>query len=427
VTGPEQVRSYAVSLRDERGRWFAYGTALTALLSLPTQFLVEHGLGVEGYAEWLLVNSLIVFFVPIATLGYTNLILSEFFEGHLNEASGRRALRRFFTTTTIVAVAAFALVYGFGPFTGVRSWTKVAMGALMVAILSPVNLVYPVFQIQQMARTVALWPAMMNLNRFLVAGATLVASMSVTSYLGWWFASSVLLFAYALSRPGLFTLPEIRVRRELPEGAATSLTQRGVRFGAAEYLDSLDLKLAIPVTAAMLTAKQIAAAGLGLLFLNAVYFFPWMIVTRYLLPAIHSRIGDDRVTVQATIRRWLLLGAGAVVACGFAFALVGDRIVKLLAEGDYGDQGYLFQIVGVSMIPLCVSILASAPFMRVEHTRRLLTWRIQSTLAFLLVTFATIQMGAAAPMLGILAARAYLLIRFLFANRSDMEAGIVGA
>ena len=99
VTAPsssaaDEGRSYPVSLSDARGRWFGVGAAGAAALSFVTQVMFERGLGVEGFAQWVLVNSLVVLFVTVACFGARNLVVSEYFEGHLVKRAGRIALAR---------------------------------------------------------------------------------------------------------------------------------------------------------------------------------------------------------------------------------------------------------------------------------------------------------------------------------------------
>lgn len=413
MTQESKSRSYVGSLSDSSGRWFAVGTVVMGGLSLPTQVLFERGLGVDGFAQWLLVNALVSFFVPLAAFGSANLILSEFFEGRLNTSDGRRALARFFAVTTVIAAIGFVVVYGWSRLGGRRTTLDVALGFAITLARTPVVLVYPFFQIHHRARLVAFWPAIENLGRFLLSVASIALALSFTTVLGWWLALLAGLAVVGVRIARSSSLPPIEARATTARSVPESVAARGVRFGIAEYLDSLDLKLAIPVAAMFLAPKAIAGAGLGLLFLNAIYFFPYLIVTRYLVPGIHSGAGDDRAAVRKTILRWLVFGAVVSVIGGLTFAVFGADIVAILAEGDYRDQRFLFPVVGITMIPLCLSALAAAMYLRIEHAGRLLSWRVQATLVFLLVTIATAKpLGAAAPILGILVCRVFLLIRF---------------
>jgi len=414
------ARSYAVSLRDARGWWFTVGTVATALLSFPTQFLFERGLGVAGFADWLLINALVTSFVPIAAMGAFNLVLSEFFEGHLRDQAGRRALARYFAATTGVGVAGFIAVYAWAPLAGHHSWIHVVLGALIVLARTPVVIAYPLFQIQHRAMLVAFWPAIENLGRFAISLVAVLFAFTFTDAVAWWLALMVALSLFAVLLPGIRTLPppELGERTASPE----TVVGRGLRFGIAEYLDSADLKFAIPVAALLLTPQEIAAAGLALLLLHASHFLPFAIATRYLLPAIHSRAARDREAVQRTITRWTAAGTALAAGAGLLTAVFGADVIAFFAEGDYSAQRHVFSYAGLAMVPLCLSTLWSARFLRIEHTRRLVSWRVQATLVFLVLTLATAgPLRAAAPLLGILGCRAYLSLRFARASRAELE------
>jgi len=398
----------------------------TAALSLMTQVLFERGLGVEGFAQWALVNSLVVVFITVACFGSSNLVMSEYFEGHLTSPAGRIALARFFLTTGLIALLGFVAAYGWAPLPGARTPRDVALGALILVAQIPIVLVYPMFQIHDRARMVAFWHFMQNLGRSLVAATSLIVAMTYTTAMAGWLAVSLVLCAWVLLDRGARRFPAAPLipspRQERTSEIPQTVAARGLRFGFAEALDALDLKVALPIAALFLTAKETAATSLGLVFLFAVHFFPYVLVTRYLLPAVHSSGRQETNSVLTTVDRWLVLGVIASGAVAVLFALFGANLVAILARGDYNDQRHMFVAAGIAMVPLSVSILGSATFMTIDRQRDLLAWRVRATLVFLLTLVLTAPwMGSAAAFIAIAAGRTYLGAKFVLVAARERE------
>lgn len=408
-------------LHQRRGLLFACGATLSAILSLTTQILFERGLGEHGFAQWMVVNGLLVCFLTFACFGSSNFVLSEHFSGTLKTKDARIRLVRYFGVTSLIAVIAFWLVYAYAPLAGERTTLDIGLGVLLLVAQIPVALTYAIFQLQDRYILVAFWPLYQNVIRFIVAIASCLIVMTYTGAMAMWLAGLALLIAYAalnysgvlrpLVQPSLFG----RHRAGRDKVDTTGMYGRGARFGMSETIDALDVKVAVPLAALFLSSKEVAAVALGVLFLNAVFFFPYVFVMRFLLPTVHRYGVSNAAKLKRIMNRWNIATVVALVPVAFVFAAFGDRIIGVLASGDYSAQEHMYLALGAAVIPLCLSIQAAARFMIASKADLLLRWRVEALIAFLVVLVGTVDhIDVAAPFVAILLSRAYLSLRLLF-------------
>lgn len=414
------------STPQRRGRpaLFASGAALTAVLSLGTQLLMERGLGPSGFARWALCSSLVTLFGVLATFGLNSLLLADHYRGRLVTADGRRAVLRYALVCTGLAALGLLALYAGAPFRVERSALDVAMAMALVLLMLPVTAVYAYFQICGLGLELAFWPVLQNLARFAAALAVLWAALDASMAIAVWLGG-VALLALA-SVPGLARAPAVlaagphpagvglpaaaaAVPVQAPEAGNVAATgRRARRFGWMEFFDALDLKVALPIAALMLPDVQVAAVGLGLLLMNAIYYFPYVFVMRYLLPAVHraDAAGGGLPRLSPRIDRVALL-ASAVI--GVAVALAAPSVIGWVAAGDYSAQRGMFVAVGLATVPLVMSTVGAGAFLGESQADLLLRLRRLTTLVFLVVVLLLIgPLGAAAPFVALIAGRGWL-------------------
>lgn len=399
------------------GLLFGVSTIATAALSLPTQILLERSLGVQGFAQWAFLNSLCTILTTIACLGANSLILSEFFQGRLQTRQG--------LTQVLVYLNASSLLGALG-FLGVYLWTMAGRTSLLpsmpleiIVFLAqiPILLVYPVFQIKEQAREMALWPLFQNLSRFVVALMAAVMALSYTSTVALWTLFSLVLAAWAVKVCWSLIAKRLHgVRRDLRsflrQEEFFAVTKSGLGFGANEALDSLDLKLVVPVAAILFGTQEISAAALAMLFLFAVHFFPWVLVSRMLLPAVHRSSETDPQPLYTMVSRLCLFSIAVLLPASIVFFYFGYSILMHFVSGDYSSQQGTFRALSVAFIPTCLSILGAAPFMSKRENLRLLRWRIEALVIFIATTLVLSHKYSVASLFWAVAiSRTYMCVR----------------
>lgn len=421
VTSSRRQTALAASApRQGRALLFASGAVLTAVLALATQLLMERGLGPAGFARWALCSALVTFFGALATFGLNSLMLADHFRGRLVSAAGRRAVQHYALACTGLATAAMVVIYAAAPFRVERTALEVAMAAALVALMLPVTAAYAVFQIGGRDLAIAYWPVLQNLARFAAALAALGTLLQASEAIAIWLGCLTLLALWGLH--GLARAPALLSAGPPPaamagaadsalpaESAAVADTgRRARRFGWMEFLDALDLKVALPIAALFLADLHVAAVGLGMLLINAIYYFPYVILMRYLLPAVHraDAAGGGLPRVTDRLDR---IGLLASLVTGLALAWGAPAAVAWVATGDYSAQHGMFIAVGVATVPLVMSTLGAGPFLGERHAGQLLKLRAVSTMAFLVALLALVgPLGAAAPFVALAAGRGWL-------------------
>jgi len=415
--------SSKIVIGGKRGGFlFASASIATAGLSLPTQILLERSLGIQGFAQWSFLNSLCTILVTVACLGANSLILSEFFHGRLKTSQGLMQMLIYLGSCSILGL--------FG-FFGAYLWTLQGSAPLLPSmplelvvffLQIPILLIYPVFQIREQAVQIALWPLFQNLSRFAVAVAAIICSLSYLPVVSLWGLTSFALAGWAIyvCWPPIYRrlrgAKERSIRSATRQEGFRDILKSGVGFGANETLDSLDLKLVIPLAALFFGSKEIAAASLAMLFLLAFHFFPYVVSARLLLPAVHRTSETDPRPLIAMIYRLCLYSFALLVPLSVILFFFGYFLITKLTAGDYSSQQATFRALGATVIPVCLSFLAVAPFMSKRHNSRLLRWRTEALLIFLGLSFSLVHViGVSALLYSIAISRTYLCARFFLA------------
>ncbi|HLG20639.1 MAG TPA: hypothetical protein VI895_12605 [Bdellovibrionota bacterium] len=403
------------------GVFLGFAATATAACSLPTQILFERSLGVQGFAQWSYLNSICSILIGVACLGASNLILSEFFRGRLETKTGLVRLMAYFGLSSFLAFFGFFGLYAWILLTEKPLFTGMPLELVVFLAQIPIVLIYPVFQIRGWIAQVALWPLLQNLARLLVAITAAVAALGYTSAVALWTIASLLLAGWAIRmawRPiysRVNSLAQTEVRSALQYGGLFGVVQSGLGFGATEVLDSLDLKLVVVLAGFFFGAHEISAATLAMLLVFAVYFFPYVLVMRLLLPIVHRYWDNEAHLLFKMIERICLYAVAFLLPVSIAMYFFGHSALALLVKGDYSSQEGVFKAVATVIIPLCLSTVGAAPFMSKRENLRLLRWRLESLALFIVFVLAFVRyLNLAALFWGLTANRTYLCIRFFW-------------
>lgn len=399
---------------------FSTGAALAAALSLVTQLVMERALGPAGFAAWALASALVTLFTSFVAFGLNSLTVADFYRGRLADAAGRVAVFRYALLCLVVSTIFFGAIYGLAPFTVPRSTADVVLAAAILVLMSPITASYAFMQVRRKHGWVAFWPVAQNLTRFAAAAVALAGLASVTGALAIWFAGNLLLGIVATIelRDARSAMTSTRPAPEASVAEMRGTIARALRFGSAELLDSLDLKIALPLAALFMGTHDVAAVGIGMLIMNAIHYFPYVFVMRFLLPAAHRDDAQGKPALSGWMTRVHWGGVAASTATGLLIVFFAPAAIAYVAQGDYSPYGGMFTAIGISTVPLTMSILASAPLLGESHAGRLLGLRLLATLLFILV-FLGMQSwaGAAAPFIAIGVARLYLWFAVRDASR----------
>lgn len=387
--------------------------AMAALLALAAQVLFERALGIEGFAQWAFLNALLTILVPVACMGANHLLLSEFYAGRLQGHGGLRDLVRYFAIWGGLGATILLAAYALAAPQSARA--PLALVLLLFAAQLPIALVFPTFQARGRAGWVAAWPLAHIGLRLLVALLALAAS--------WHFLDAVV--AWTIGCVGVAALALSQVARPLHERWARrdaaltrpgpALWRTGLGFGMADMLDSLDVKLLVPLAAAWFDPVATAAAGIVVVLLSAASYFPYVLVQRVLLPAVHSARPETREGVRRMVRRLCKACVLLLAPLAVAWWFWGFDVIAALVKGDYATQARALSLLGLSALPLFVSQLAAAPHMERARTWRLLRWRVETVVLFCVASLALrgLGLGLEALVIGFAVGRAWLCLRVL--------------
>jgi O-antigen/teichoic acid export membrane protein len=373
--------------------------------------LFERALGVEGFAQWAFLNAALTIAVPVACMGSNHLVLSEFYEGRLNDRESVAAMLRYFGAWAAVTLVVLLPSYAAAAPAGQRA-SVLVLSALFIAQL-PIILVFPVFQARSQAGWVAAWPLAQVMTRLLVAFSAWLAAWRFGHAVLAWTLASVVLAAIALRQ----MLPALRARMSRAEPAAgldrPGLGRPGLAFGMSDLLDSLDLKLLVPLAAVLFDPVATAAAGVAVVLLSALYFLPHVLISRVLLPAVHRHDGAGAAPVRRFVLRLAGLCALALTPLAIAWYWLGVPFVSALVRGDYASQAAAIALLGLAAVPMCLSQMAAAPYMGRRRAGRLLRWRLEALVLFLLLAAALRSLGLQGLVVAFAAARLFLCARLL--------------
>jgi O-antigen/teichoic acid export membrane protein len=372
---------------------------------------MERALGPAGFAAWALASALVTLFTSFVAFGLNSLTVSDFYRGRLADANGRAAVFRYALLCLVFSTLLFGALYGLAPFTVPRSTADVLLASAILMLMSPITAAYAFMQVRRKHGWVAFWPVAQNLTRFAAAVAAIVGLAYVTGALAIWLVGSLLLGIVAivelLGSRSVMTSSRSEAAASVPEVRGT--IARALRFGSAELLDSLDLKIALPLAALFMGTYDVAAVGIGMLIMSAIHYFPYVFVMRFLLPAAHRDDALGKPALSGWMTRVLWAGVIASAATGLLIVFCAPAAIALVAQGDYSAYRGMFTAVGIGTVPLTMSILVSAPLLGESHAGRLLLLRLRATLLFVLAFLGTQSIaGAAAPFIAIGVARFYL-------------------
>jgi O-antigen/teichoic acid export membrane protein len=423
VSGHESHSTLSIGGR-RGGLLIGAAATASALAGLASQLLLERALGVQGFAEWAYLSAFLAISAPLACMGSGHLLLSSTLTKDLADRAGLLLLATYFGSFTLLGLAVFVLGLKTGAPGNLMSlpWGLLC-GALLVQI--PVALVFPVYQRRGHMRWVATWPLLQSAVRLFMALAALTLSFTIFGVLVTWVVLSMGLSIIAIRT--IWPLVRIRMDRPSPAQGFTlrdrmsRLYISGIGFGLSDLLDSLDLKLIVPLAAFLFGVTETAAAGLAAILLAAVHFFPYVLVMRVLLPAVHS--GSDAMgeALRSLVLRLSAFASFALVPLVIAFLCCGLTILGLVVRGDYSSQEDAISWLGVCFIPLCVSQVAAAPHMARRNTWRLFWWRVEALALFIVTTLLLSESGLLAVVVGFAAGRTWLCVRVFWALRFEAE------
>lgn len=423
MTPNDDDRAPRIAIGGARGGILIAGTAAAAaVVSMVAQLVAERALGVAGFAAWAFLSSLLTLLIPVATMGITHVLLSRSVEPLLAGRRGVEALLLHFVAFTALALALFAGALALDRPVDIPSGA-IAAAVLVLLLHVPVNTAYPLFQRAGAVAWVSAWPLAQVAIRLAAATAALLFALRVDAMMGVWAAAMVLLALVAARqiarrfpartggspRPGSGGLPQ-RVRQ---------LSVAGLSFGLNDFSDSLDLKLIVPIASWLFadSATSIAVAGLIYIVLSAVQFFPYVLVNRVLLPAVHLDTRESALRVAAFVLKVCALASAVLIPVAAVFYWIGFEVMDRVLAGDYSSYATTIKALGIAWLPLCVSQLLIAPHMARARSWRLLQWRIEVLIVFAGVAFAMRSEGMLAILIGFAAGRTWLALRAWWALR----------
>lgn len=399
------------------GLWIGAAAVASALCSLVAQIGFERALGIDGFARWAYLLSLLGLLVPIACMGANHLVLSEFFHGRLSNRTDATRLIAYFGAFSVAALVVVLELHRRAP---VADDANLPFWLLAVLFLSqvPINLAFPVFQGRGRARWVALWPLLQVALRAILAGLAILGAWTYLGAVQAWTMTSVVLALVAVRQ----VWPSLRARlqRERQEtdrrapGQVRSTVAAGLGFGLGDLLDALDLKLLVPIAAFLYGTTETAAAGLCVVALSAIFFFPHVLITRILLPAIHrSTSSEERTEVRLLVLRvcaWSFVALVPLTALAYVY---GYEVIAASVRGDYSSQAMALSLLAFCFAPLCISQLAAAPHMERARTWWLLRRRLEALAVFIGIALGWRSLGLSSLLLAFAAGRLWLSVRVL--------------
>lgn len=409
------------------GALIGAAAALSALCSLGSQIVLERALGVQGFAQWAYLSALLAIFVPVACMGSSHLLLSSSLEVDISDPRGLRLLLMYFGFFTVLAIVAFAISLELSaPGKLITVPRALLLSVFLLQI--PIVLVFPIYQRRGYAGWVAAWPLLQVAVRLLVALAALLIGFSLFGVVAIWVLFSLGLAAIAIRE----LWPSIRRRMhrsDNPRDRTRSLRKTmwrlclsGVGFGLSDLLDSLDLKLVVPLAAMLFGVTEAAAAGLVTVLLAAAHFAPSVLVMRILLPAVHRDTRETSARLRSLVLRFSGIVGVALTLFAIVFLLVGFPLLTMIVRGDYSSQEQAISWLGICFVPLCVSQVAAAPHMARQRTWRLFWWRVEALSLFVLAALILSKFGLLAIVIGFTLGRTWLCVRVLSALRLQSRA-----
>lgn len=412
-------RGQELAIGGKRGGAAIGGMAASAaLISLAAQLTAERALGVSGFGQWSYLNSMLVLFAPIACLGANHILLSQKLSSVLVGRSGTKLLSSYFAIMTLLAFLAMLLTLLVERPREIQLLSVVALCAVFFFQV-PTNVVYPLFQRNALIAWVAVWPLAQVSIRLLVAVLTLVLSLGVAGSFVAWAIGAFLLAVLALVQIGRLGLAYRPSAAAVPaagrpgRAAWRDLASAGALFGLGDLSDSVDIKLVVPIAVwvAAATGVSLAAAGLTYVLLSAIHYFPYVLVIRVLLPAVHDDSAAVRARVVALVRRICGLVLAVLVPAAAIFYGYGFAAIAAVVHGDYAEQAVALSLLGVAAIPLFLSQLLIAPFLGLARVSSVIRWRVESVLLFVVIAFAGRAQGLTAVVIAFALGRTWLCLR----------------
>jgi O-antigen/teichoic acid export membrane protein len=319
---------------------------------------------------------------------------------------------------TLLACAGYViwtiLLVGDALTSEIASWL-----VLWVFLAPPVVMVYARFQLLHDVWWMVAWPLLQLVPRVLVTTLAVFVGAPLWLIPAGFVVVLAPMSMYAWRLIRLMGAPEFsrifhrnkRMRDSQLPATPRSLLKRTWAYGASEVLENIDLKLIIPLTAAIAGERHTGYLSTVVIVLTAMHIVPWAVVQRYFLSRLHQ------LGVQAPRQlRWymkrvaLLLALVGLMAAPMVWYW-SDEIVYLVYGEKYVPSGEVLRALSFAIPVWLLSLPVASMFLAVHMIKRLV---ISQMLALIILVLAGLQFipeyGAVGAAWALLAGRVGLLV-----------------
>lgn len=354
---------------------------LTSLLAAALGFLVQvmlaRHLGTTDYGVLAAVMAAINLVTPVSTFGLGALLLQVFGE---EGWSGSRWVGPLFKLYVGINVA---LIVG---AIGLWSWHSgaghgYAWAALIVLGQSAIELLQARFQLEERYQRVALWQALPNIGRVIVAFICVNLGLAIEPILFGFavmaLAGSVYAFArivplararFVLIGHGERSKPTNGFRGDVP--TAWHVAIRAWPFALSPLFFLVYMQSDVVLIGWLLGSADAGIYNVAYGVMLAVYLLPWVVYQKYLMPKNQRWSVHDQARFLATYRagnRYMLVLGVAVMG---VVMLLGDRFVVLVFGVEYARAGSVLTYLALCVPLRFLALSAGSVLVAKEHVGR---------------------------------------------------------
>lgn len=397
----------------------SFATIVGAGFSFITQWLLVRYYSVESFGAFSVSWAAVQALVPLATLGIPQfLILRYKAEQSLASRWLPLAIQWIFYLTGLSVFVYLLLVFG-----SVQSKQAQIVSLIFIfwfLAVIPVVVVYARYQIQHSMVRLAGWPLVQIVPRTLVVGLIIFLDFPIwTAALGFllvmlplsWLAVLDIKKMPAVLSADIFTTIAPERSDTESEVSLKSVVSSSWAFGAAEWLDKLDIRIVVPIVAFLageFAAGQFAVAAILLLF---IYLVPSAVLQRYLLPHLYTWLIED----PEKLKQFIIKLAAFLLLVSIIFVPIVWLFSPSVIIWVYGDN-YLQAVDVFRVLVIAIPIwLLSGVVIRTylsERAARRLVWIQSSSLAvmFLCIVVLYPQLGLIGIAWALVIERSFLLV-----------------
>lgn len=397
------------------------GTFGSAIFAMAGQLLLARSLSIADYGRLAAVLAAVNLLSPVAAFGvnwfWVQIFGREGYRGYRWIAPSLSLL----AVTNLISLAGLAVYFGF--FAGLPASARlsvIGLGGLMLLGQCAVEIASVKFQLEERFGLLALWQAVSQVGRFLVAaGLMITATSSLGAVLLGYGLVGFLLLVFGLVIVSHFHQRKVRLTGHVEEAISNAIETAGIVVTAKQSFPFAFITIfyliyfqsVILIISAFLGPESTAVFSAALLLMSAIHLVPNIVFTKFLMARICRWAEHDHRSFEAilhvSVASMLVLGLATMAGV----AIGASWFVPLVFGAKYAKSVTVLIWLSPTIPIRFVQSAYSATLVSEANVRRRVKYAGLSAVASLAINFALLPIfGLAGAATAAVASELLLLV-----------------